>query len=354
MKASLATITQWVDGTLFGDQHIEITSLCGLDDIKPGSLVFAENKEGLSRAENSDAAVILLDEQTQTTQKPYIQTKQPFKSFVQLIHHFYPSKPIKPEIHPTAVIAPDVTIGERVSIGPYVTIEHGCVIGNGSVIKSHVAIGEQVTIGTNVTIHPHVTIYDHTQIGNQVVIHAGTVVGSDGFGYKYIDGHHMKFPHLGKVVIHNAVEIGALTAIDRASMGETVIGEGTKIDNLVQIAHSVKLGKHNILCAFTGIAGSSSTGDRVICAANVGVSDHVKIEDDVILGARTGVPPRKQLTQGNIYYGTPARTREKAAEAELSISRVPMMRKNLRALSLKLQELAKQVHKLQSQSGTEV
>lgn len=348
MNTSLSTIVQWVDGTLFGDEHIEILSLCGLDDIKPGSLVFAENKVSLKRAENSDAAVILLDENTTTTLKPYIQTAQPFKAFIQLIHRFYPAKTVKPGIHPTAVIAPDAILGDQVNIGPYVTIGQGCIIGNHSVIKSHVAIGEQVTIGAHTTIHPHVTIYDHSQIGEEVTIHAGTVVGSDGFGYKYVDGHHMKFPHLGKVVIHNQVEIGALTAIDRASFGETVIGEGTKIDNLVQIAHAVKLGKQNILCAFTGIAGSTTTGDRVICAANVGVSDHVRIEDDVILGARTGVAPRKQLTKGNVYYGTPARTREKAAETELSINRIPMMRKNMRALSERVKELTKQVQKLES------
>ena len=161
------------------------------------------------------------------------------------------------------MIAQGVQLGEGVTIGPYVVIESGSVIGNHSVLKSHVYIGHQVIIGEESTIHPHVTVYDHCQLGSRVIVHASTVLGSDGFGYTFVDGQHLKVPHIGQVIIEDDVEIGANTAIDRATMGATLIGQGTKIDNLVQIAHSVKLGKHNILCAFTGIAGSSTAGDRV-------------------------------------------------------------------------------------------
>ena len=145
------------------------------------------------------------------------------------------------------------------------------------------------------------------------------------------------------MVIENDVEIGASTMIDRATLGHTSIGEGTKIDNLVQIAHSVKLGKHNILCAFTGIAGSTRSGNHVTFAANVGVSDHVKIDDGVILGARTGVPPKKHLRQGNIYLGNPARPKDKALEQELAVTRIPFMRKNLQALSERVAQLSEKI-----------
>src|SRR5690606_24806117 len=187
-------------------------------------------------------------------------------------------------------------------------------------IKGHVNIGRNVIIGEHSVIHPHVTIYDDCQLGARVCLHSSSVIGSDGFGYTFVDGQHLKMPHLGNVVIEDDVEIGANTVVDRATMGATVIGAGTKIDNLVQVAHSVKLGKRNILCAFTGIAGSTSTGDHVIFAANVGVSDHVRIDGGSVLGARTGVPPNKHLKQ-DVYLGSPARPKIEAIKHELSINR---------------------------------
>lgn len=241
------------------------------------------------------------------------------------------------------MIGEDVQLGEHVSIGPYVVIESGSVIGNYSVLKSHIHIGHDVKIGEQVTIHPHVTIYDNCLIGSGVIIHASTVIGSDGFGYTFVEGHHLKVPHLGQVIIEDNVEVGANTAIDRATMGATVIGEGTKIDNLVQIAHSVQLGKHNILCGFTGIAGSTKTGNNVIFAANVGVSDHVRIENNVVLGARTGVPPNKLLKEGTVYLGNPARPKDIAIKHELSVNRIPLMRKNIKTLTEQVALLQKQI-----------
>jgi UDP-3-O-[3-hydroxymyristoyl] glucosamine N-acyltransferase len=188
-----------------------------------------------------------------------------------------------------------------------------------------------------------VTVYDNTQIGSHVIIHASTVVGSDGFGYTFVDGQHLKVPHLGQVVIEDHVEIGANTAIDRATIGATVIGEGTKIDNLVQVAHSVKLGKNNILCGFTGIAGSTKTGNNVIFAANVGVSDHVRIDDNVVLGARAGVPPHKHLKEGMVYLGSPARPRDVAIKHEPSVNRIPLIRKNIKTLTEQIASLKKQL-----------
>ena len=204
-------------------------------------------------------------------------------------------------------------------------------------------VGHHVHIGHDTILHPHVTLYDHCQLGERVCIHASSVIGSDGFGYTLQAGQHFKVPHVGRVIIHNDVEIGANTVIDRATIGATVIGEGTKIDNLVQVAHSVKLGQHNILCAFTGIAGSTVSGNHVVFAANVGVSDHVRIDDGVILGARAGVPPKKHLRQGHVYLGNPARPKDKAIEHELATTRIPIMRKNLKRLSEKVNALIEQM-----------
>lgn len=347
MNVSLREIAEMVQGTVIGDDKMIIDTLSPIDNISPGSLVFAEGKENIKIAEQSLAAVMLVDRNTTSMCKNIIQVAHPFKAFIQLLHHFYPRNQAKPGIHPTAVIAEDVKLGQNIAIGAGVVIESGASIGDGCVIKSHVHIGCNSTVGANTTLHPHVTIYDHCHLGQRVCIHASTVIGSDGFGYMSVDGEHIKVPHPGQVIIEDDVEIGANTVIDRATLGATVIGQGTKIDNLVQIAHSVRLGKNNILCAFTGIAGSTRSGDNVTFAANVGVSDHVLIDNNVILAARAGVPPKKHLLEGNIYLGNPARPRDKAIEQELSVTRIPIMRKNLKALSEKVSQLSEKMASLQ-------
>lgn len=346
MKASLIEIATLVQGVVVGDKQLTISALSPIDNIVDSALVFAEGADNLKVAEASNATAILVASNVSGINKPIIQVANPFVAFIKLLNHFYPERKPTPGIHPTAIIADDVIVGQHVSIGPYVVIEAGSVIGDHCVIKSHVHIGYHVTLGQHTTLHPQVTIYDNAHIGSHVSIHASTVVGSDGFGYTFEDNHHLKVPHVGHVIIEDHVEIGANTVVDRATLGTTVIGEGTKIDNLVQVAHSVKLGKHNILCAFTGIAGSTTSGNHVVFAANVGVSDHVRIDDGVILGARAGVPPRKHLKQGNIYLGSPARPKDKAIEQELATTRIPLMRKNLKSLSEKVSQMADRLEQL--------
>lgn len=343
MNVSLSEIAALVEGIVVGDAQQKIVALSPIDNVATNALVFAEGSDNLKLAERSAAAAILVGNNVTCAHKPVIQVLNPFKAFILLLNHFYPAHQPAVGIHPTAVVDKTVTLGKNVSIAAFVVIESGSQIGDNCVIKSHVHIGHDVVIGAHTTLHAHVTVYDHSKIGNQVNIHASSVIGSDGFGYMLEDGNHIKVPHVGQVIIEDHVEIGANTVIDRATLGATIIGEGTKIDNLVQIAHSVKLGKHNILCAFTGIAGSTTSGNHVIFAANVGVSDHVRIDDNVILGARAGVPPKKHLKQGNIYLGSPARPKDKAIEQELATTRIPFIRKNLAALSAKVDALIKKI-----------
>lgn len=349
MNTSLSDIAKLVQGVVIGDATIEISALSPIDDILPGTLVFADSEEHLKTAESSDAAVILVSSKISSSSKPLIQVSHPFKSFIQLLHHFNPARKIVPGIHPTAVVHEDVKLGNGVYVGPYVVIESGSSVGDNCILKSHIYIGHDVIIGDNTVIHPQVTVYDKSQIGSRVSIHASTVIGSDGFGYTFVDGQHLKVPHVGHVVIENDVEIGANTAIDRATVGATLIGEGTKIDNLVQVAHSVKLGKHNILCGFTGIAGSTTSGDHVIFAANVGVSDHVRIDSGVVLGARTGVPPNKHLKEGTVYLGSPARPKDLAIKHELSVNRIPLIRKNIKTLTEQVAEINKRLSKQEAE-----
>jgi UDP-3-O-[3-hydroxymyristoyl] glucosamine N-acyltransferase len=335
----LKDMAELVSGTLIGDGEINIQHLAPIEAVNKGALVFADGEDKLKIALESPAAAILANKVNQATSKPIIQVANPLKAFITLINHFYPRKQQEVKIHPSANIARDVTLGNDIHIGANVVIEEGVSIGDNTELMANTYVGHDVTIGKGCKIFPQVTIYHDSQIGNQVIIHASSVIGSDGFGYTFSDGEHIKIPHAGNVVIEDNVEIGANTVIDRATLGSTHIGQGTKIDNLVQIAHSVSLGKNNILCAFTGIAGSTRSGDNVIFAANVGVSDHVKIDDDVILGARTGVPPKKHLTQGNIYLGNPARPKDKALATEVATARLPLMRKNLKTLQQRVKDL---------------
>lgn len=353
MDVSLTEIANLINGVIIGDKNIRISTLSPINDVAPNSLIFAEGADNLKKAELSGAAAILVANTVTNSSKTIIKVTNPFKSFIDLLSHFYPEIKQEAGIHPTAVIGKNVTLGQDVSIGPYTIIQANTIISDGCTIKGHVHIGHQVSIGNNSLIHPNVTIYDNSKIGKEVILHAGAIIGSDGFGYTFDNGEHIKVPHVGCVIIEDNVEIGANTIVDRATIGATVIGEGSKIDNLVQIAHSVKLGKKNIVCSFTGIAGSTTSGENVLFAANVGVSDHVTIDDGVILGARAGVPPKKHLKKGNIYLGSPARPKDKAIEQELATTRIPFMRKNIQSLTEKVNKLSELISQIVTESKEE-
>ncbi|MCC5792770.1 MAG: UDP-3-O-(3-hydroxymyristoyl)glucosamine N-acyltransferase [Legionellaceae bacterium] len=340
MQSTLGQIAAVIGAKIIGDSTRQVNALCSIDDIGADALVLAIGSENRKKAVASEAVAILTNEPVENTAQSVLLHAQPLVAFMQLIRYFYPPRKAPAGIHPTAVIGENVSLGQGVSVGPYVSIGAGSVIGEGSVLKAHVSIGEAVRIGRHCVLHPQVVVYDDCELGNGVCIHASSVIGSDGFGYVQMDGVQCKMPHAGKVIIGDEVEIGACTTIDRATLGATRIGEGSKIDNQVQIAHSVQLGKHNILCAFTGIAGSTTSGDYVVFAANCGVSDHVKIDDHVILGARSGVPPKKHLRANQVYLGSPARPKAKALETELSLTRLPGMRKRIQKLEESVQAMS--------------
>ncbi|WP_367607496.1 UDP-3-O-(3-hydroxymyristoyl)glucosamine N-acyltransferase [Legionella sp. W05-934-2] len=340
MAITLAQLAEYLGGTVIGDATTELLGISPLDEIQVNTLVYAKDANAVALVEKSEAAAILVNNNCQSSIKPCIQVSDPFHAFTQIIAYVYPTLEEEPGIHPTAVIADNVSIGKLVHIGPYVTIGSGSVIGDKCIIHAHASIGQQVVLGNHCVIHPHVTIYNQCRLHNEVIVHASSVIGCDGFGYRFHEGKHEKIPHVGHVVIEDHVEIGANTVIDRATLGATVIGQGSKIDNLVQVAHSVKLGKNNILCAFTGIAGSCNTGNNVVFAANVGVSDHVTIEDGVTLGARTGVAPNKILKANQVYLGNPARPKDKFINQEMENKRIPAMRKKIEQLEEQLKKLA--------------
>lgn len=339
MTYELTQIADAIDGAYTGTQNLAITGISALDDIQANTIVMCMDQTSLSRAEDSLAAAVVLPQPLKTDKKPFIHVKHAKFALIKLLTLFTPQKTSKPTIHPTAVIAETASLSEGVSIGPYVTIGEESCIGPNTVIKAHVTIGDKVEIGANSTIHPNVVIYDETIIKHHVIIHAASVIGSDGFGYEFDGTAHQKIPHIGHVIIEDHVEIGANTVVDRATLGATHIGQGTKIDNLVQVAHNVKLGKNNILCAFTGIAGSSTLGDQVICAADVGIADHATIEDNVMLGPRTGVTANKRCPKDTVWLGNPARPAKQTLEQAIHLNRLPKLRKTVQALSKRVDAL---------------
>ena len=238
----------------------------------------------------------------------------------------------KSSIHSTAIVSPTAKIADNVSIGPYAVIEEEAEIGAGTSIGALAFIGRASHIGANCILHPRVTLYAGARLGDRVEVHSGAVIGSDGFGYVFGEGRYWKFPQVGEVEIADDVEIGANTTIDRGSLENTQIGAGVKIDNLVQVAHNVRIGEHTVIAAQTGISGSSTIGKRVIIGGQVGIADHCKLEDGAIAGAQAGIPTGKTIRSGQTVWGTPARPLEKFKEQYAWFARLPELAERIRKL----------------------
>jgi UDP-3-O-[3-hydroxymyristoyl] glucosamine N-acyltransferase len=223
-----------------------------------------------------------------------------------------------------------------VSLGPHAVVESGACLGARTSVKAGVFVGQEAEIGEDCVIHPGVTIYPRARIGNRVVLHAGVVIGGDGFGYVFAEGRHQKFPQLGSVVIEDDVEIGANTTIDRGSLGTTSIGQGTKIDNLVQIAHNVRIGKHCVIAAQTGISGSVNMGDYCVIGGQVGIGDHVEIEDGARIASKGGILPGKIVRKGTTVWGIPGRPLDIFKRQYAHLSRLPDLARRVRDLEKRL------------------
>ncbi len=241
--------------------------------------------------------------------------------------------------HPTACIAPEAEIGEGVELGPYVVIEAGARIGAGSILRAGVIIGGGCCLGEECILHPGVVLYSGAQVGDRVILHAGVVVGSDGFGYVY-DGHRqLKFPQVGAVIIEDDVEIGANTTIDRGSLGTTRIGKGSKVDNLVQIAHNVEIGRHVVIAAQTGISGSTIIEDHAVIGGQVGFGDHARVQQGVVIGSKAGILPGKIVRSGEVYWGVPVRPLQEYKRLNALFGRLPEMKAEIDALKKEVAQL---------------
>ena len=293
------------DGKLLGDPTQQITGAASLVDATDGEVSFFNNPKYASQLRKTRASAVFVPadfaEQISAAQ---IRVSNPAKAFGEVVLKLAP-KPLEvaPGIHPSAIVDPSVTLGTGVSIQPHAVIENGATIGDFTVIGAGSYIGHEAIVGANCIIYPHVTIRERTHIGARVVIHSGAIIGADGFGFEPAEGRYEKVPQVGIVQIDDDVEIGANTTIDRARFGRTWIQEGAKIDNLVQVAHNVVVGKHTVIAAQTGIAGSVRIGQRVLIGGQVGIIGHIEIGDNTAIGAQSGI---SKNISGGAWWATPA------------------------------------------------
>jgi UDP-3-O-[3-hydroxymyristoyl] glucosamine N-acyltransferase len=322
-------------GELRGDPAQKISGAASLSEAGPGEITFYADPRYLARLRQTRASAVFVpldfSGQTAATQ---IRVDNPSKAFEQVVLKLAP-KPIAftPGIHPTAVVDPTAKIGSGISIQPHAVIESGATIGDNAVIGAGSYIGHESIIGASCLIYANVTIRERTRIGARAIIHSGAVIGADGFGFEFVEGRYQKIPQLGIVQIDDDVEIGANTTIDRARFGRTWIQEGVKIDNLVQIAHNVIIGKHSIIAAQTGISGSTRVGEKVMMAGQVGVIGHLTIEDNTVIAAQSGIS--KDLP-GGAWFGSPAVPLPEAKRQIAWIHRLGKLFDRVKAIEKKL------------------
>jgi len=312
MTLSVRELAEIAGARLVGDGSRAIAGVADLDSATPADLVFVEQEASLPKALTGAAGAIITGEfaAAAATSKPLLISPHPRLSFARAAARLCPPPRSAPGVHPSAIVHPSAAIAPGVSIHAYAVIGEGAAIGPATEIGPAVIIGAGVRIGRACDIKAHVVIYPSTILGDRVIVHAAAVLGSDGFGYARDEstGTYVKIPQAGRLEIGDDVEIGAGTTIDRGSLGATIIGRGAKLDNLVHVAHNVRIGENTVIAAQTGIAGSSVIERDVVIAGQVGIADHVRIERGVIVGAQAGVPSRKVLRgPGVVFWGTPAR-----------------------------------------------
>ncbi len=311
--------------TIEGIAEGNITGIGAIESAGAGMVTFCASSAYQKFLATTRASCVIVAADANVSRKDIcvLRVKDPFAAFTAVQKYFAGKLPsqIPPGIHPTALIPSSSHIGKNPAIGPYVTIGERVRIGENAVIYPHVSIGDDVVIGADCLIYPRVTVYNGSNIGERIIIHAGAVIGSDGFGFAPKDGAYEKIPQTGIVVIGNDVEIGANSTIDRATLGETRIGNGCKIDNLVQIAHNVVIGEHTIICAQVGIAGSTKIGSHVTLAGQAGIADHVELGDNVVITAQSGVS--KSLAEPGMYRGSPAQPLHAALKIEVMNRQLP-------------------------------
>ncbi|HIJ59538.1 MAG TPA: UDP-3-O-(3-hydroxymyristoyl)glucosamine N-acyltransferase [Nitrospirae bacterium] len=336
----LKDIATHIKGMLYGDGNIFINGISEFDKASAGDIVYIASDKVPDVIEFKGSAILTHKRLGDVFSKiPQIVSKNHKSAFAELLNLFYKKSHCITGISKWASIANSANLSEGICISDYVVVSENAFIGKNVIIYPGVFIGKGVKIGDNCVIYSNVAIMDNCLIGNNVILHPCAVIGADGFGYVFDNGVHKKIPQVGNVIIEDDVEIGANTTIDRAALGSTIIGKGTKIDNLVQIGHNVKIGKNVIIVAQTGIGGSSIIGDGVVLAGQTGISDHAEIESGSVICARSGVTGKLSK---NIYLGMPAKPFKKTIKAYEMLHTLPELKERIEQLEKSLHELKKE------------
>lgn len=327
MPFTVAQIAGHLDGKVLGNGGLMLTGFAPAETAQAGDLTFAEDAAYFARAERSAAAAIIVDGDYQSATKTIIRVRDARVAFARVLPLFFPEPKFSPGVHPTAVVAGSARVDPTAFVGPYCVIGEQVTVGPECVLEAMVFVGDDCKLGRAVRLFPQVTLYAKTHVGSRVRIHSGTVIGSDGYGYVTDEGVHRKVPQVGNVIIQDDVEIGSGVTIDRGALGSTVIGRGTKIDNLVQIAHNVIVGEHCLLVAQVGIAGSTLVGNNVIMAGQVGVAGHLRIGDGAVIAAKSGV--MNDIPPGEHWAGAPACRSMRMKKQWVAMERLPDLLKRM-------------------------
>jgi UDP-3-O-[3-hydroxymyristoyl] glucosamine N-acyltransferase len=334
MPFTAAEISQVVGGQVFGDASLVLKGFAPADRAQSGDLTFAENENYFARAEQSAASAIIVDGPFTSRQKVLIRVPNSRIAFAKVLPLFFPEPAFAPGIHATAIVPSSVQVHPTAHLGPYCVLGENVRIGARCVLRGANHLGANCVLGDEVHLFPNATLYPGTEVGHRVRIHSGSVIGADGFGYVFDAGIHRKIPQIGKVVLGDDVEIGANVTIDRGALGPTIIGKGTKIDNLVQIAHNVVVGEHCLVVSQAGIAGSAKLGNYVIIAGQAGIAGHLKIGDHVSVAAQSGV--MRDIPDGQKWLWSPAQPDRQAKRQMLALQELPSLLRRFQALEKKL------------------
>ncbi len=331
-------LAEIVSGRVVGDGETQIERIGDLDHAREGEIAYVENEKLLAAAAESKASCLIVRDGSQLSNRTLIEVANPKLAFSLIGAALHPPVRREPAIHSTAVVAETADIALTAYVGPNVSIGEHTHVGAYTRLEAGVVLGDGVTVGDDCVLHPNVVLYDGVSVGNRVILHAGVCLGADGFGYVRHDLGYQKFPQVGTVVIEDDVEIGAHTCVDRAALGRTRIGRGTKLDNMVHVGHNCDIGERVVIAAQTGISGSVVIEDDAVIGGQVGFGDHTRVQKGAIIGSKAGILPGKIVRPG-VWWGIPVQPLDQYKRMNAHLNRLPEMREEIKRLQEQIEEL---------------
>lgn len=345
MKITVQELAEVVSGRVSGDAGAQIERIADLDEARDGEIAYVENEKLFGAAAESKAACLIVKEglAEKFSERTLIEVANPKLAFSLIGAALHPPVRREPTIHPTAVVAENGDVALTAYVGPNVCIGDHTRVGAYTRLEAGVVLGANVSVGDNCVLHPNVVLYDGVSIGNRVILHAGVCLGADGFGYVRHDLGYQKFPQIGTVVIEDDVEIGAHTCVDRAALGRTRIGRGTKLDNMVHVGHNCDIGERVVIAAQTGISGSVVIEDDAVIGGQVGFGDHTRVLSGAVIGSKAGILPGKVVRPG-VWWGIPVQPLEDYKRMNAHMNRLPQMREEIKRLQEEIKELRTRIN----------